>query len=149
MAITLGQILDAISNVLGAATGLAVNQHYDELTEGINDQPLLQVYPESGSQDLTGNVDRTTFQAMTRQTDLLINADLYARQRSHIGEDMNILVDMIDAMMTELEKQKTKPYFGLDGIKGYHWSWQRVTFNYGDALTPHIGARFTIWVRVF
>jgi len=149
MAITLGQILDAISNVLGAATGLAVNQHYDELTEGIQDHPLLQVYPESGSQDPTGNVDRTTFQAKMRQTDFIIIADLYARQRSHIGEDMNILVDMIDAMMTELEKQKTKPYFGLDRLQGYRWSWQRVTFDYGDPMPKHMGVRFTIWVRVF
>jgi hypothetical protein len=147
--ITLGQIIDAIEGALSAAPTLARSMSYDELTEGINDTPLLQVYPEAGDQDPTGNTDRTTFKAGVRQTNLTINCDYYAQQRKHIGEDMAALVDGIDAMTDIFEAQDTKPYFNLEGIKAYHWSWQRVIFDYGDAQIRYIGARFTITIRVF
>lgn len=147
--ITLGQIIDAIEATLSVAPTLARSMSYDKLTEGINDTPLLQVYPESGDQDPTGNTDRTTFKAAVRQTDFTINCDYYAQQRKHIGEDMAALVDGIDAMITIFEAQDTKPYFGLDGIKAFHSSWQRVVFDYGDAQIRYMGARFTLTIRTF
>lgn len=147
--ITLAQILDAVEASLSTAPTLARSMSYDELTEGINDTPLLQVYPESGDQDPTDNTDRTTFKAGVRQTNILINCDYYAQQRKHIGEDMAALVDGIDAMTNIFEAQDAKPYFGLIGIKAFHWSWQRVVFNYGDPAINYVGARFTITIRVF
>lgn len=149
MSITLAQILDAIEATLAAAPTLARSMSYDELTEGINDTPLLQVYPDSGNQDPAGNTDRTTFKAGVRQTVLTINCDYYAQQRKHIGEDMAALVDGIDAMTNIFEAQDTKPYFGLDGIRAFSWSWQRVTFEYGDPNIGYVGARFTLTIRVF
>jgi hypothetical protein len=147
--ITLGQILDAIEATLSAAPTLARSMSYDELTEGISDTPLLQVYPEAGDQDPTGNADRTTFRAGVRQTNITINCDYYAQQRKHIGEDMAALVDGLDAMTEIFESQDTKPYFALDGIKAFHWSWQRVTFDYGDPQISYVGARFTLLIRTF
>lgn len=147
--ITLAQILDAVKATLSVAPTLARSMSYDELTEGINDTPLLQVYPESGDQDPTGNTDRTTFKAHVRQTNLTINCDYYAQQRKHIGEDMAALVDGIDAMTDIFEAQDTKPYFGLVGIQAFHWGWQRVIFNYGDPNINYVGARFTLTVRTF
>lgn len=147
--ITLPQILDAIEATLSTAPTLARSMSYDELTEGINDTPLLQVYPESGDQDPTTATDRTTFRAGVRQTNLTINCDYYAQQRKHIGEDMAALVDGIDAMTAIFEAQDTKPYFSLVGIKAFHWSWQRIIFNYGDPNINYIGARFTLTIRIF
>lgn len=147
--ITLAQIIDAIEGALSTAPTLARSMSYDELTEGINDTPLLQVYPDAGDQDPTGNTDRTTFKAGVRQTNFTINCDYYAQQRKHIGEDMAALVDGIDAMTTIFEAQDTKPYFNLDGIKAFHWSWQRVIFNYGDPNINYVGARFTLTIRTF
>ena len=149
MSITIAQIIDAIEATLSAAPTLARSMSYDELTEGINDTPLLQVYAEAGDQDPTTNTDRTTFKAGVRQTNITINADYYAQQRKHIGEDMAALVDGIDAMTTIFEAQDTKPYFCLDGIRAFHWSWQRVTFDYGDPAIGYVGARFTLTIRVF
>lgn len=149
MSITLAQILDAVEASLSAAPTLARSMSYDELTEGINDTPLLQVYPEAGDQDPSGNADRTSFQAGIRQTNLTINCDYYAQQRKHIGEDMAALVDGIDAMTNIFEAQDKKPYFALVGIKAFHWSWQRVVFNYGDPNINYVGARFTLTIRVF
>src|SRR3990167_2651467 len=149
MAITLAQILDAITSTLSAATTLSRAQSYDEMADGMNDLPALQVYPETNEQDISGNADRTTFRAGIRQTEITINADYYARKRSHLSEDMAALVDGMDAMANVFEQQDTKPYFGLDGIKAFHWSWRRVTFVYGDPQLSYVGARFTITVRVF
>ena len=98
MSITLVQIVDAIESTLSAVSTLARSMSYDELTEGMNDYPTLQIYPEDGDQDPSGNTDRTTFGAGVRQTVFTIHADYYARQRSHIGEDMAALVDGIYAM---------------------------------------------------
>ena len=149
MSITIAQICDAIASTLSAATTTPRTQSYDELTEGVNDVPMLQVYPENGNQDPSGNTDRTTFKAGVRQTMLTIHADYYAHQRVHIGEDMAALVSGIDALTDIFEAQDTKPYFGLEGIQAFSWSWQRVTFQYGDPQYSYVGARFIINVRVF
>lgn len=147
MSITLAQICDAIESTLDDATTLVRSQSYDELTEGIHDTPLLQVYPESGSQSPPGMTDRHTFQGGVRQTEFIIHADYYAQQRVNIGEDMAALVDGIDAMTAVFEGQDQKAYFGLEGLKAFSWRWDRVTFDY--AGVAYVGARFVITVRVF
>ena len=149
MNVTLAQILDAITTTLETATTNPRGESYDELTESIPDLPLLQVYPESANQDPAGGTERTSFGAGVRQTSLVVNADYYARQRSDIGEDMAALVNGIDAITDVLEGQDKKPYFGLDGIKAFAWSWSRVVFLYGDPEQKYIGARFVITLRFF
>lgn len=149
MAITIAQILDAVSNTLGTAAGIAANQHYNQLSEAIVDQPTLQVYIDEFGQDASGNNDRTTFKGGIRQTDHVIFADVYCQQRSHIGEDMAKVVTMADAVQIILEAQDTKPYFGLDGIKAFSWRAKRVVFSYSDPNEKYVGIRFTIRVLVF
>jgi hypothetical protein len=147
--VTLAQLCDAVEATLGAATGLTYSQSYDELTEGMQDMPMLQVYPVSGETDVTGNADRTSFRAGVRQTQTVLHADLFARQRSHIGEDMATLLPLISAVIVKLEAQTTKSYFGLAGVKGFRWRWERVTFAYGDQQLPYVGARFYLTLRLF
>lgn len=153
MSITLAQIIDAVEEVLNDATTLVGkrSQSYDELTEGINEYPTLQVYAESGRQDATTGNAQKSFGGEIRVTEVIIHADYYARQRRNLGEDMAALVDGIDAIQATLEaQQNTNVFFGLNGIKSFGpWSWARVTFVYGDSLQPYIGARFTIPVRVW
>ena len=147
--ITLAQMLNAVETTLSAALTTGQSQAYDQLTEGVNDLPTLQVYPEDANQDAQYATDRTTFQAGCRQTSQTIFADYYARQRSHIGEDMKALVDGIDAITDIFEAQDHLPLFGLVGIKNFHWSWQRVVFTFGDEQVKYMGARFTIVLRVY
>lgn len=157
MAITLAQIVDAIEDTLDEATTLVRSQSYDELTEGIHDLPLLQVYPETQTGVSVGaETDRMTFggaggeeDTPARDKEYIIHADYYARQRSHIGEDMAALVNGIDAMENVLEAVNVKPYFSLEGIKAFSWFWTRVAFQYGDPQVRYVGARFEIRVRVF
>lgn len=149
--INVSAICDAIEATLSTAAGLARSQSYDELTEGMNDTPTLQVYPESGGQDVTTNTDRTTFRAGLQQEEIVINADLYARQRSHIGEDMAQLVTSLDAIRAVLKIQKTGNYFGMadKGIKAFAWTWQRVIFTYGESAQKYVGVRFVLTLRMF
>lgn len=146
--ISLVQILTAIRDTLAPAPTLVRTQGFDELSEGIHDMPLLQVYPETGVQDPASDTDRTTFGAGVRQTDITIHADYYARQRSHMAEDMAALVAGVDAITNIMEEQDSQP-FGLEGIKAFRWHWQRVKFLYGDPQLPYVGVRFVIVLRVF
>lgn len=147
--ITLAQVCDAIESTLGAAAGMETTQSYDELTEGIGsaDTPLLQVFPDSGDCDPSGNTDRTTFQGGKRQKHIMIHADVFARQRSHLAEDMEVSVDMIDALIDVLEQQDTKPYFDRVGIQAFSWRWERVMFSH--AGVDFAGVRFYIAVWIY
>ncbi len=69
----------------------------------------LQVYLENSQTDPRGDTGRTTFQAKVRQTAITIHIDVYARQRSHIGEDLAACVDLADEIEVVLESQQTKP----------------------------------------
>ena len=149
MAITYAQINDAIESTLGAATGLARSQSYDELTDGMTDTPTLQVYWQRDTTDPQGMTSMTTFQTGVQQVDMVFHADLFARQRSHIGEDMSALYTVMQAVRETLEGEKTKPLFGLPGIQSFRWTTERVTFEYGDPLLPYVGARYTIFIKVF
>lgn len=149
MSITLSQICNAVESTLSAATGLTYTQSFNELEEGMNDTPVLQVYWNTCSQDPGGNNDRTSFRAGVRQTDIEIYCDLYATTRNEIGQNMASLLPLVDAIVDVLEMQDTQPIFGLDGLKGFRWSAQRVTFQYTDPLRLYVGARFILTFRVF
>lgn len=149
MAITYEQIGDAIADTLSAATGLQRTQRHDELTDGMTDTPTLQVYWQRDVTDPQGTTSMTTFSTGVQQVEMTYHADLFARQRSHIGDDMTVLYSVMQAVREALEGETTKPYFGLAGIQAFRWSAERVTFEYGDPSLPYVGARYTIMVRVF
>lgn len=155
--VTLTQTVEAIATFLGAAVtltgGLGTSQPANEMKEGVPDLPTLQVYPESGIGDSTGNTDRTTFggasTAPVRVRPILFHADYYARQRSHLAEDLAAVMIGADAIMTVLDSHRQAPYFGLAGIKAFHWDFQRVTFIYGENDVKYAGIRFLIQIWYF
>jgi hypothetical protein len=149
MSITLAQICNAVETTLATATGLTYTQSYNELEEGMNDTPTLQVYWNGLNQDPGGTADRSTFRAGRRQTEIEIYCDLYATTRNEIGENMAALLPLIDAIQDVMEAQDAKPYFGLNGLQAFRWSAQRVTFQYTDPLRLYVGARFILTFRVF
>jgi hypothetical protein len=153
--ITIKQICDAIDLTLGEvlviAGVLVRSDNFSELTEGINDEKVLQIYPEEESTVSVGsNTQKITFGG-TPFTDeeIIIHADFYARQRSHIGEDMAALVTGIDAIRANLKSQNCPNPFGLQGIANFQWSWTRVVFDYGAPELKYIGARFRLVLRIF
>lgn len=147
MAVTYQQMCDAIESYLAAATSLVRTQSYDELTEGMQDTPTIQVYPEACDPVSAGSGTQTfALRGGVIQEVHTIHVDYYARQRSHIGQDMAALVGGIDEIVTLLEETGCPP-FGLEGIKNFQWSWRRVVFDYGGAA--YMGARFTLTLRTF
>ena len=150
----LGDIVNAVETTVSVALSLRRSQSYDELTEGIHEYPLLQVYP-SGNTGTAWNseTDRYTFRgpvgpdpaAHHSVKEYLINVDVYARQRSHINEDMKQVVDTVNEIEDILDDQ-AYPVFGRDDIFSTHGAWNYVMFDYGGVLFA--GARFIITVRV-
>lgn len=149
MAITLMAICDSIEAALSVAVGVQSSTSFDELTEGVPamDCPRVEVYPEAGVCDPSGTTDRFTFNACTQMTVVTIFADLYARQRSQLDEDMKATTEMIDSIIDVLQTQERPPFFDLKGIKAFSWRWKRSTFR--RANSRFVGARFTISCKIY
>ena len=146
--VTLGEICNAIRDTLGEATEVTTKYGYAELRESPQpaDLPMLTIFPENGTCDISGGTDATTFSGFVRQKQFLIYADVIAAQRSNLDEDMENTVDVIDSIINVLEEQNDS-FFGLDGIKSFHWRFEKAVYRYGNSV--YLGARFGITVRVF
>lgn len=153
--VTVAQICTAIDATLGAALvasgDLVESQNYNELTEGMNDEKVLQIYPEEQTPVSVGSgAQKLTFGSTPFiDEEIVIHADYYGRQRSHIGEDMAQLVSGIDAIRVNLKTQNCPNPFGLTGIANFQWSWRRTVFEYGGPELKYIGARFRLVLRTF
>lgn len=156
--VTVAQICTAIHDTLGAdleAAGVLTDtQDYNELTEGMNDEKILQIYPQEESPvSVNSETQKITFQQSGStpfiDEEIIIHADYYTRQRAHLGEDMGILVAGIDAIRANLKTQNCPNPFDLTGIANFQWSWQRVIFEYGAPELRYIGARFRLVLRTF
>lgn len=146
---TLVDICNTIEAVLGAAAGLQESQSFDELSEGIPraSLPMLQVYPASGTCDAASTTSERTSWGGIRQEGITINADLYAARRTHVASDMKLTTQMIDSIRAELQKQGS-PFFGIDEIQGWRWTWERRTFRYAGPQDLYMGARFILTFRL-
>jgi hypothetical protein len=148
MAVTIAQICDAITAVVGSVSAVTRTQSYNELTEGINnaDTPLAQVYWQDLGMSVPGSTDRATFKAGRRNKQMTFRVDLHASQRGHLGQNVGDAVDTFDLILTALEAQKEKPYFALAGIQAWSLTAERVTFVYAEASYIGFRANITIWV---
>ena len=153
--VTVAQMCDAIDTTLGevlvTSGDLIRSDSYDELREGMNDENILQVYPEEQSPVSVGSeTQKLTFtDTPFIDEEIVIHADYYAQQRAHIGEDMAQLVGGIDAIRANLKTQNCPNPFGLTGIANFQWSWRRVVFEYGGPELRYIGARFRLVLRTY
>ncbi|MCK6581194.1 MAG: hypothetical protein L6Q98_24145 [Anaerolineae bacterium] len=143
--VTINAINTAIAETLGATAGVVRVQDAGDLGEGLLDLPAIQVYWQGSITEPGGETDRRTFGAGVRLTRLTFYADVYARQRSHLGEDMTRTLAL--AVQTVLEAQHQPPFFGLAGVRALRWNAERVTFDYGGAA--YAGVRFVIETTVY
>jgi hypothetical protein len=150
--LTIRSILTTVLDTVMEGVTLAPSgQTLESMTEGMQDVPAIQCYFEELAQDPSGETDRTTFRGGVRQTNLTIHLDVYARQRSQLGEDISAVTDIADEVIAVLEAQDTKPYFGVTGLKAFSWTAQRVTFAYGSepGQIQYAGIRFILVFRIF
>jgi hypothetical protein len=157
--VTVGAICTAIhldmeNLVTASGAGLRRVQNYDELTEGMNTLPTLQVYPENWETDVASDgterstfVDGSTGVPGHRQTELLVRLDLYARRRSQLDEDWGEAIDLADLIDTQLNEQGSCPFFDQTGIRAFSWTCTRVVFDYASVL--YTGFRFELTIRIF
>jgi hypothetical protein len=152
--VTIAQILDAVTSVVADALVTAgdmnVARGYDELEEGVADEKTLEIYWEGidlvSTDSQTHKFTLGNTQPVGVQEDITIRIDYYARQRSHIGEDMQATVVGTNAIRAKLKEQNRQP-FGLDDAHTFQWRAERVTFERAGA--DYAGARFTLIFRVF
>lgn len=147
--ITYGNISKAVGNTLKAASVFKNFQQWDELTEAVpGGFPFGRCYPDEGNVDYGGeSVDRSTFQVGVRATQMTMTIDCYVRVRSQLKTDITAQINLVDAVDAVLVAQQNKPFFGLEGIQAFNWSWQRVT--YVHEKTSYTGVEFKLSLIVF
>jgi len=147
MIIKLTDLCAAVAGQIKQAEGVKRVMTPEQFRENIPDLPLVQVYPETieGSGD-SGN-DRSTFQAGVRERQFVLFIDAFARTRSYIGEDMQKVLEITDAIIDILDRQKTAPFFNLEGIKSLKWRGERALINYNEK--EYMGMRFTLTLEVY
>lgn len=155
MKLTIGKVNRAIATALGDAAGIvrvhdASNEDASEggISEGMPDLPALQVYWENLETDAVGDTDRRTFSGKVKTTKLTYHADVYAKQRGILAEDMAKVLEVAEAVQIVLEAQSDADHlFGEEHIRALHWTAQRVTFDYSG--NAYAGIRFVIEVWVY
>ena len=141
--VTIVTLCDAIETTLAdAVSDIERTQSYDELTEGIMDLPLLQVYPADWG------TTRASFKGGVMRGAIVFHADLYAIQRGpDIGQEMATLLPLVDTLNGALEDQEHGTIFGNTSIKDFTWQGSYTIFDYG--AIKYVGARYIITLSVF
>ena len=148
---TYSEISEGIAATLEAAAGINVVQRELSLTESIADAPCIQVYMKTDEpRDAT---ERTSFQAKIRQNKTVWYADVYAHERGVLGENIRdvyqygqAVKDVLNSMMN-ITEGNVPPFFGVEGIKTYHWSAERLQLANGS--TDYAAMRFTLSLNLF
>jgi hypothetical protein len=146
--VTASEICDAIAETLEAASEIKLARSIDEIRERVaaTDCQMLEVYPDKYFPNANDETDRKTFRGGLRKSKWVIHVNHYPRPLSHIGEDMQALVEGLDSLSAVLESQENRPFFGSDVIDSFSWHWQRVTLIRSDGR--YRGGRFIIEVYV-
>ena len=142
------ELLRSVAGAFSGSSAIKKIACLDTIQEGVNDLPLLQVYPVSS--EASGGTDRIGFGGggnPMRQEQPVFILDYYVRQRSHIGDDMLRLIEGLDVICEVFRAQNVKPYFGNSAIKAFHWLWERAEFSYSDV--KYVGIRYTLTLTIF
>lgn len=147
--VTLADLCEAIETTFTAAGVFNRVQALTNLTDGMNTDLTIQIYIEEIGGDAKTKTDRQTMGGGVMHAEPVVYVDVYARQRSHIGEDMKAVTEAADDVIDVLQNQKASPPFGCAGVKSFRWLGRRVIFEYGDPLVKYVGLRFTLTFSIF
>jgi len=155
--VTYASISRAVADTLKAVRSpwsgdVVLVQNYNEVTEGVNDWPLLRVLPHSGNTDaFAANTERLSFGAKVQATSFTVEVLGYAKPRADLMEDLAAQVALVDAVDVVLGQQKTKPQFGLQAIQAFNWKWEKATLQIGtgESTILYAGVTFTLELFIF
>ena len=141
---------------VGSAAVALIALSYDELKEAEQDCPTIQVLPYDSNVDSQNDTDRTTFKGCVKNGWYNFTIRGFARQRSHLGEDMEAAIRLWDALEAVLEEEGTDcdvatgtcTFFGVSDVRNIRWSGiGAVAHPWGGAV--YVGPEITIGVEVF
>lgn len=143
-------ICSAIATTLQTATGIKTVRSIRNIKEHISgtDCPCLQVYPDRYIPNTEGETERFTYSGGIRKSKLIIFVDHYPRILSHIGLDLQVMVEGLDAIIEVLETQNSKPFFGIEGLQAFKWEWRQAILRYSED-SRFRGGRFTLTFIIF
>jgi hypothetical protein len=153
--VTVQEITDGIATTLEAAAGIELSQSEDEITEGANVVPVVQVYWFGFNKTPTSDTHQFTFGDSTVTpiyvTEHTFHVDVLARQRSVIDLDLTAVAETAVAIDAVLEAEVAEPLFGVAGIKAFDYEAEFVTIQEGEGADARLfmGERFTLTVTLF
>jgi len=158
--VTFQQMAGAVKDVLEAAltpyvagppvTTVKQVYGYDELYEGMNEWPAIEVYVEDWELSYDSDLDRTVFcQDGDKRsiTNCHIHVDVYAARRNQLNENWRDALVLANAVNAVLEDECACPLFDLAGMHDLHWTASRVVFSRAQA--EYCGYRFILTVKVY
>lgn len=119
MSVTINELTTAVRDTLGAAASIVQAQAGRDISESVPDTPMMQVYLQRFQLSANSQTGTTTFRGGKRHKLYALNVDVYVHPRSTLGDEMEKLETVLDELITILEAQDTKPYFGLDAIDAF------------------------------
>lgn len=147
MRVTLTEMCAAIAHDLKMSQKVKRVMEPREMKESVEDLPLVQLYPQTIEGSGDSQTDRSTFRAGVRERQVVLQIDVFARPRSHIGEDMQATLEVADGVIDRLDQQQGAPYFGLAGFKSFKWSAERAPIVNNEIT--YMGMRFTLTLTLF
>lgn len=141
----ISKIIENITQFLSSIESVKRVQGGASLSEAIAETPTIQVYFDKFLQSDNSSVDRISFgkgSNVIRTPKCTVIIDIYARQRSHIGKDLEVCYNILDDVIEKLKLQVSSPYFNTEGITGYKYEAERAVFQYGN--TMYTGVRITL-----
>lgn len=126
--------VQAVADTLEAALSTLRVQCLTELSDGIQDMPLVQVHWESDNFDPAGNSGQTSFRGGMKQIDLNLELLGFVHPRSIYGEDVEDATQWADRVAWVLMSQDTDHYgtTGSPSLKTQTVSTKLTTWDLGN-----------------
>ena len=143
---TIKEWMDELKDTV-IANGFHQVQNYDEISEGVNDPPICQVYWEDLSYDTLGNTTAHTLGKTRRARQLTFHIDAFCQRRNNIDENMENTHRFADLIWDKLEEKDVCGAFGQIQIQLVGpVEVRRVVFDYATVLYPGVQVVLTVEV---
>ena len=137
-------VYDLVEAVRGQMAGIsgAIAKANATITEGVHEAFTLFVNWSEIGGAAASQTHMNTFGKNAQLRRIVIEVQLFARQRNQIGEGLADTANYADLIVAELESQPALTPFGLSGVHTFSWSGRQGIIEYGSV--NFTGAIFTL-----